>query len=298
MPARNLVLVGASLVMALAGGIALGTGVLDGGDPEPAAASDRPAPQATPKDTAARAVADAYRTSLGDAPLAGRLTGRSVVLVTLPGAPKPSVEAVGTAVRGAGGTVVGTVGFTDRLLDPADRQFSSGIAAQALKGVADTDTKGLANYEIVAAALGRGLSAPTTTPLDASAQNVLAAFSAGKLITAAPVPTHRAQLAVVVTGAGRTYSSGRGELLTTLAAGIDAAGVGTLVAGPVGSGVRGGAVEAVRDGTGADALSTVDVVGIPFGDVATVVALQREAAGTAGHFGTSGAADGPLPPVA
>ena len=121
MPARNLVLVGASLVMALAGGIALGTGVLDGGDPEPAAASDRPAPQATPKDTAARAVADAYRASLGAAPVAGRLTGRSVVLVTLPGAPKTSVEAVGTAVRGAGGTVVGTVAFTDRLLDPADR---------------------------------------------------------------------------------------------------------------------------------------------------------------------------------
>ncbi|QMW68034.1 copper transporter [Mumia sp. ZJ1417] len=297
MPIRSLVVVGASLVIALAGGIALGTGVLAGAEPEPAAA-DRPAPRATPEDTAARKVADAYRGSLGTTPVAGRLTGKSVVVVTLPGVPKSSVDAVGAALRAAGGSVVGTVALTDRLLDPADRQFASGIAQQALKGVPDTEAKGLANYELVATALGRGLSATQTSPPDAHAQTIVSAFVEGDLLVSDPMPTHRAQLAVIVAGSSEAFSSGRGELLTTLAAGLDTAGTGTLVAGPVGSGVRGGAVEAVRDGVAADSVSTVDIVGVPFGDVATVLALQREAAGTVGHFGTAGADGGPLPPVA
>ncbi|WP_262852452.1 copper transporter [Mumia quercus] len=298
MPIRSLVVGGAALVLALSAGIALGAGVLDGAEPEPAVAADRPAPVATAEDTAARKVADAYQETLGTAPVTGRLTGRSVVLVTLPGASEESVEAVGTALKAAGGSVVGTVALTERLLDPADRQFTSGIAQQALKGVADTPTDGLANYELVAAALGRALSAKETTPADAHAQTILAAFAEGKLLTSDPRPTHRAQLAVVVAGSRDNLSQGRGELLTSLVGGLDAAGAGTLVAGPVGAGARGGAVEAVRGGTGADAVSTVDVLGVPFGDVVTVLALQREAAGDAGHYGTSGADGGAFPPAA
>ncbi len=141
-PARNLVLVGA----ALADGPRRRHRARDRCSSTAAIPSLRPRrtapPPATPKDTAARAVADAYRTSLGDAPLAGRLTGRSVVLVTLPGAPKPSVEAVGTAVRGAGGTVVGTVGFTDRLLDPADRQFAAASPPRPSRGSPTPTRKG------------------------------------------------------------------------------------------------------------------------------------------------------------
>ncbi|MGH1563333.1 copper transporter [Mumia sp. DW29H23] len=297
MPARSLLVAVAALILAVAGGVALGAGVLDGADAEPAAAEGTRVVEETPEDTAARGLADAYREQLGATPLAGRLTGKSVTIVALPGAGDATVESVDTALRAAGATVVGTVGLTDRLLDPADRQFTVGVAQQTLKGVADTPTDGLSNYEVVAAALGRGLAAKATTPVDATAQTIVSALVEAKLVTAPQAPTDRAQLTVVVTGKDPDFESGRGELVATLASGIDAAGVGTLVVGPVGSGAPDGAVEAVRDSADAEKVSTADVAGVPFGDVVLVAALQQESTGKTGHFGTSGAVDGALPPL-
>ncbi|KAA1419728.1 copper transporter [Mumia zhuanghuii] len=297
MPTRSALVVTGALVMALAGGIALGAGVLDGAEPEPASAA-RVAPQETPADTAARAVADAYRAGLGETPLAGTLTGSSVSVVTLPGADTTTVDRVTATLTSAGATVVGTLALTDRMVDPADRQFVVGVAEQSLADVKDTPTDGLGNYEIVGAALGRAIAAKETTPPDAPAQTVVSALGEAGLLTTEKAPASRAQLTVVVTGEDGDYSGGRGELVATLAAGIDAAGVGTVVAGPVGSGSAEGAVEAVRASAAAETVTTVDVVDVPFGDIVLVTALQKERAGTAGHYGTAGAADGAVPPAA
>ncbi|MBW9204937.1 copper transporter [Mumia sp. zg.B17] len=295
MPVRSLLVVAAALLLALAGGIALGTGVLDGAEAPPAAAETSRSAEDTPEDVAARGLAEAYRDQLGAAPLAGRLTGRSVVMVTLPGAADSTVDSVDAALKAAGATVVGSVAVTDRMLDPADRQFAVGVAQQTLKGVTDTPTDGLANYEVVGAALGRGLAAKATTAVDAPAQTIVSALTEAKLVGTAQAPASRAQLALVVAGTDETFESGRGELLATMVSGMDSAGLGSLVVGPVGSGAPDGAVEAVRASPSAESVSTVDVVGVPFGDVALVTALQQESSGKAGHFGTSGAADGDLP---
>ncbi|WP_370619698.1 copper transporter [Mumia sp. Pv 4-285] len=294
MPARSAFVVAGALVVTLAGGIALGAGVLDGAEPEPASAA-RVVPEETPEDSAARAVADAYRADLGEAPLAGRLDGASVAVVTLPGADATIIDSVTATLRASGATVVGTVALTERMVDPADRQFVVGVAEQTLEEVKDTPTDDLSNYEVVGAALGRAIAAKTTVPTDAAGQTIVSALTEAKLATTDASPTSRAQLTVLVTGAEKDYSGGRGELVATLAAGIDAAGVGTIVAGPVGSGTTDGAVEAVRASDAAKTVSTVDVVGVPFGDLVLLSALQKERAGTAGHFGTAGAADGAWP---
>lgn len=61
--------------------------------------------------------------------------------------------------------------------------------------------------------------------------------------------------------------------------------------------VRGDALDALRDGPVADALSTVDDVEEAFGRIALVYAVAEQASGRVGHYGTGSGAGAPFPTV-
>ncbi|WP_245857998.1 copper transporter [Mumia flava] len=296
---RWVVLTAVAAVLALAGGIALGTGVLDTADPEPASAADVPEqPRTTDLDAAARSLEEAAADGPGAAAVTDRLAGRNVLLVTLPEASEETVADVAASLADAGAITLGQVALTERLLDPAERQYTAGVAREALADVDDVATDGLADYDLVGAALARGLVAPGSVEVDAPAGTVVDAFDRAGLIAVEERPTRRAGVLVVVTGNGRGYDSGRGELLSTVLGGLDAADVGTLVAGPVGSGRAEGAVGAVRSGPAAAEVSTVDAADLALGRVSAIVALSDEVGGTSGHYGTAPGADAVLPALA
>ncbi len=108
-----------------------------------------------------------------------------------------------------------------------------------------------------------------------------------------------ADSAVVLTGGaprGEDAADRNGTLLDLVTA-LDAAGSGAVVAGDDASAGENGLVGAVRgDPELATAVSTVDNVTSPSGQVSTVLALGREREGASGAYGTGEDAQ-PVPPL-
>jgi hypothetical protein len=89
----------------------------------------------------------------------------------------------------------------------------------------------------------------------------------------------------------------RTDTLLDLVRALDAAGSGAVVAGDAASAGENGLVGAVRtDPEVATAVSTVDNVTSPSGQVSTVLALAGEREGTSGAYGTGEDAQ-PVPPL-
>jgi Copper transport outer membrane protein, MctB len=89
----------------------------------------------------------------------------------------------------------------------------------------------------------------------------------------------------------------RNAALAELAAALDAAGEGAVVAGDTASAGDNGLVGVLRnDPTTSAAVSTVDNVDTIAGQISSVLALGREADGTSGKYGT-GQDTQPVPPV-
>jgi hypothetical protein len=101
--------------------------------------------------------------------------------------------------------------------------------------------------------------------------------------------------------AGKPYGSpdereGAGSILASLTSALDARSDGLVLAGPVASSTEDGLVGEVRaDPAAANEVSTVDAVERTAGAVVTVLALEAEAAGRSGHYGTGAAGDGAVP---
>lgn len=154
-----------SVFLALAVGVVLGAGPLQ--NSIGTALQDQVSQLRTDRD-AVRAELDATRQSAtrgesfiqGMAPglVEGRLEGRNVALVALPGANDEDVDAVAQTVGSAGGTVTATAHLTDAWVDPQRLQYRTTLAGQMLgyldpAPAADAGTDGA-----LGAALAQGLS--------------------------------------------------------------------------------------------------------------------------------------------
>lgn len=281
----------AAILLALAAGIALGSGPLDdagsplGGDYSPTSASADPA-------LASFESAYAARTSL---PLfKGALKGQSVVVITMPGANAAEAKSISTLLQQADGEVTGQIELTSKLLSSSNRQFAEGVAQQSAPDVPGVSAAG-DSYGRVGAALGRSILATKTAAVDPTASTIQSAFVEGELVTLTSTPTKRATLAVIVTGPKASASGDQGSVVAAMAAALDAAGKGVVVAGPSSASTDGGIVKSVRDSDATSSVSTVDVTDVAAGRVVTVLATAREAAGQSGSWGTSRSADGGLP---
>ncbi len=280
----------AAILLALAAGIALGSGPLDdassslGGDKSSAAVTD-PAVVSFESAYAARTSTSLFKDAL---------KGQSVVVITLPGASAAEAKSVSTLLSQSEAEVTGQIELTSKLLSPANRQFAEGVAQQAGADVPGVGEAG-DSYGRIGAALGRSILATKTAALDPTASTIRSAFAEGQLITLTSAPSKLATLAVVITGPKASSSSDQGTVVAAMAAALDAAGKGVVVAGPASSSTDGGIVKAVRDSDAASSVSTVDVSDVAAGRVVTVLAAAREAAGQSGAWGTSRSADGGLP---
>jgi len=277
----------AAVLLALAAGIALGAGPLDDNS-------------VLPGDDGAGSVADpaiarfesGYAARTSGALLKDALKGRSVVVMTLPGARAEETKGIRADIEKAGADVTGEVRLTGKLLDPANRQFAEGVAQQSaadVEGVADAGE----SYSRIGAALGRSVLGGAGKNLDTTATTISSAFDEGQLLSFGAKPERFADLAVVVSGPGRAGDSG--SVSAQLAKAIDGSGGGAVLAGPSTSSQDGGVLAALRDSDAASQVSTVDVTDTAAGRVVVSLALAQEAKGQSGSWGTSRSADGAVP---
>ena len=276
----------AAVLLALAAGVALGSGPLDDNTVLSGDSSG------TSADPAIARFESGYAARTSGALLKDALKGQSVVVMTLPGARAEETKDIRADIEKAGAEVTGEVQLTSKLLDPANRQFAEGVAQQSasdVKGVTDAGE----SYGRIGAALGRSVLGDAGQDVDTTATTISSAFEEGKLVSFAAEPKAFATLAVVVSGPGRAGDSG--SVAAQLSKSLDSAGGGAVLAGPSTSSQDGGVLAALRDSDAASTVSTVDVTDTAAGRVVVALALARESKGQSGSWGTSRSADGAVP---
>lgn len=280
---RRRLLTAGAVLFALAVGIALGAGPLNGpGEILPGLPTRGQSSAAVASFEAA--FVDRTSTDL----LGGALDGRAVVVLAVEGADPDEVERIRDALKSAGARITGSRTLTAKLLDPANRQFAEGVARQSA-GEVPAVTKGTDSYQRIGAALARALINPAKGTPDGTAETIWSAFEQGDFVSG-QAPRAYADTAVVVTSGER--SSSASTVLAGLARALDAAAQGTVVAGPSPSGLAGGAVAEVRSGAGS---STVDVTESAAGSLLVALALKRDVDDKPGAWGTPRSEDGALP---
>ena len=280
----------AAILIALAAGIALGSGPLDDAGSTLRGDDDN----SETVDPGLTAFETSYADRTSGALLKDVLKGQSVVLLTVPGTSAAEVKSITSDLQAGGAEVTGEAELTAKLLDSSGRQFAEGVAQQAASDVPGVSTAG-DSYGRIGAALSRAFLNDTTAEVDPIAATIRSAFSEGELVTLTAAPKKLATLAVLVTGPARAGGSDQSTVIAALAAALNGGGKGVVVAGPSSSSNDGGAVQAVRDSAVSAEVSTVDVTDSAAGRVLTALAAAQQVAGNPGAWGTPRSADGALP---
>lgn len=242
---------------------------------------------------------------VGPAAVAGALAGRRVVLVNAPNASREVAEGLVPLLQAAGATVTGTVQLGPDLLDPEQ----VGAVEDVLDGldVGSPAPAASAPLQRAAAALaGALLLSPTEVPNSTAAEaaEVLDAFAESDLVDLGGEGVGRADLSVLVAGepvvsAEPDVSLARARALLQVAAALDAAGAGSVVAGPLSTTAPAGAVRALREDRAlSDRVSSVDGADRAPGRIGVVFALAEQADGGSGRYGTGPGSQGPVPSLA
>lgn len=279
------------LVTALAVGIALGGGPLsDLGRTPPRAAAEPPKAEAT-RPAAGTELADAFARGVAGTLYARGLQGRTVAIVTLPGADPAVVRALADQVPAAGGDVLGPVALKRTLVDPEQKTLVDTLGEQLVTQLGDgVVTQDATTYDRAGQLVGRALARSTRkSALPTAKVSSLRASLHGAGLMALPDTADAdpvlAPLVLVVTG-----DEVEQPVLSGLVAGLAAVAKGVVVAGPVGD----QEVAALRATPPARAVTTVDGTDVPAGQVATILAVVHSLRSPGGAYGASGA-DGIVP---
>jgi hypothetical protein len=251
-----------------------------------------------------RADADAgaaFEEAVAPALVKGSLSGESVLLVvTSDKVDAATVDAVGTLIGQANGTVTATIRLQSKFTDPATatslQSYATGPGRPAGITLPQTDDTG----KLVASLLGQVLMIPKQgiAPASASTASVLSGLQSLGVLTldgsAAP-----ADFAVVLTTGTQQGNDAdtRNAALVDLVTALDASGSGAVIAGDASSNTDNGLVGVVRADKGTSAaVSTVDNVDTTAGRVSAILALPQERQGISARYGTAKGTQ-PLPPV-
>lgn len=281
----------AAVLIALAAGVALGSGPLD--DTSDSLLGGDSSNQQT-VDPALTAFESGYAGRTSKALLTDKLKGQTILVMTVPGTSAAETRGITNNLKAAGAEVTGEIALTGKLLDPSGRAFAEGVAQQAAEDVPGVDAAG-DSYGRIGAALGRAFLGDTAAAPDETAGTITSAFTEGELVKLTVAPKQVATLAVLVTGPERSGGSDQSTVIAGLAGAVNGNGKGVVVAGPSSSSTDGGAVKAVRDGSSATEVSTVDVTDTSAGRVVTALVVAAQAAGQPGSWGTSRSASGAVP---
>ena len=296
----------ATVMLALAGGVVLGGGPLQGDDTETSTGNDART-SSEPRSAGAsrqqvRTFDEAYLRATAPALLGDRLEGRTVAVVTLPGADPEQVAAVRELVGVAGGAVTAEARVRPELLDVANRQLVAELARQTQETAGERvrAPDGVEGYELTGRLLGHALvdGEDGGAATDATGENILAGLTTARLLSTAEPVSRRGSLVLVVAGppnGSADQRQGAGSIIAALTEGLEGSGDGVVLAGPAAAGAADGVVAAVRATRAREDVSTVDALDSPAGAVVAVRALAAEADGVTGHYGAK-APDGVLPP--
>ena len=276
---------------------------------------------------------DAFTSEVAAALVGTQLSGRRVVLVTLPGVDDRLREATEASLASAGAVVSGRVGIEPDLFDPDRLAEASEVidalaeptvpapelrVAAALAGSIVTTavaTLGPASAELAPAtpAADPATAVPAASPQpvtpagepDEQAAAILTGLTELGVINVDGEPAARATVAVVLapgvpqedaTSATTPPPEQRDTVLLPLMSQLASAGDGVVLAGGTRSVAGGGFVAAVReDGSLDGAVSTVDVAETPQGQVAMLLAIIEQERGGAGDYGAASGVERVLP---
>jgi hypothetical protein len=306
-----------SIFLALAVGIVLGAGPLKGEigatlEDEVAGLRADKAQLNEGLDTAQRGVEarDAYISAVNPTLLAGRLEGRSVALVVLPGVDSGIVETTATTLGGAGASVVSTTSLTEDWVsaDTSTESVRSAVVSRVAGtvGLEPTEQDGVAPRDTLLAAMLTASTDPEAATVDPTqlVRGLGALQDAGLLsVEGSEADFRQAELVVVlsdvVTNGDQDARTAEASQWVDLTVAMDARATGTVLGAQVVPGVDGVWVMTVlRDDTdAASAVSGVDDVGQPMGQSSIVDALVEQAAGGAGQYGLAAGASTPYAPL-
>lgn len=224
----------------------------------------------------------------------GRLPGERVVLVEAPGAPAALRDSIEKLISAAGATYSGRVTLTEKFVAADQAAVVDGLAGNtAPVGMKFPD--GATPYIKAAAVLAGAIvtkdraQAGRVNPATAS---VLEAFRSGGFLSTGGSPAQRATMAIVVAPV-QAYegdaADAQNAAVVSVAAGLDAADLGTVLTGTTIASGPGGVIAALHDtGDAAANVSTVDAVDMEAGRIVVVYALQEQLAGRTGAYGLGG----------
>jgi hypothetical protein len=258
---------------------------------------------------------DSLIVALGSDAIKGKLAGRSVAVIALPGADRSVADAAAEMLVKAGAEVPGELYVKPGLVDPnqASKLLAVSVNVTGLR-VSEGDVSPSQSpsqvsaparaFSDLAAAVIRKSPAATdgtgTTPLrlsDSEAASILADYSNGGYVDLKSTFATAADMVVIVgPQPGQEPTAGADNALYLgLAKDLDPA-KGTVIVGPTAAAAAPGLIAAaVKDSWTAKNVSTVDSIDLAAGRIITVFALAEELAGSTGHYGLTGTADGPLP---
>jgi hypothetical protein len=229
--------------------------------------------------------------------LDGALTGRRVLVVSLPGG-RDQVEGVTDMLTTAGAKITARVDVEDKftnpengveLLDLADQAAVPSVPVVQLPANSD-------GVEKSSALLAAVLMDRTPVVPNVDRRTVLSAYRAAGYVTADDQATGPAEIVVVVAGLPYTdrESAEKNKAVVTMITQFDAAGM-IVVAGKGVAG-DGNAVAAVRgDPTLSKTISTVDNAGTSQGQLVTALAVAEQLRGETGQYGVGAGAQSLLP---
>jgi hypothetical protein len=276
-----------AVFLALAVGIVLGGGPLtELGRAEPPAADAPGAQRATQQVQRSAAFGDDFAAAGAATLYDGRLEGQAVSLLTLPGAAKDDVDALGAQVEAGGGTVAGTYVARPALVSAGEKSLVDTLGSQLMtqlgKGAVSADAP---TYERLGELLGIALGASDASAEDTT--SVRQSLAGAELLTS-PSEPEASGLVLVVLG-----DEIDDAILAGLVTGLADRATGVVVAGDTASGASGD-LKALRGEELADEVATVDGVDTGIGRVTAALALARSVRVQGGSFGASGS-DGAVP---
>ena len=295
-----------AVLLALGAGVALGSGPLQREDDDATTTRTTGTPATTDASQEGYArFSNAFAASLIGDLAKGRLQGRTVSMLVLPGASPNQVSGVSSVVAQAGASLTGAVRVSADLVDPGKRQLVDELGGQLEAGATKVPIEaGAASYERLGTLLAYAISTgiPGGDAIDQQGKSILAGLSTAGLISTDEELQRRGNLVVVVAGAPEpddTDAAGRAGIVLSLAKALDVASGGVVVTGPLAAADPGGALAAVRQDTAAmKSLSTVDSGDVPAGIIVTLLAMVEQAADNAGQYGVGPGVTGLRPGVA
>jgi hypothetical protein len=229
----------------------------------------------------------------------GKLTGKRIVVVTMPNADGDLTTSIQDELEKAGGQVTTKVALDARLFDPGQRQLVESLVTQLVTAdiqvPADSTT-----YQRAGLILARGVAAKEEgKPADADSTKIISGLTGGKLLSLKPSQIKdRGSLIVVVAAKPPTPTPDNSTYndAVDFIQGLDEGSGGVVVAGTPDTAQNGGLIKALRsDSEASKIVSSVDVADLPSGQMTVVFALVEQASGKAGHYGAVDAKNGVAP---